>query len=82
MIKHPDVVEVGVYGIPDPTVQERVAAVVVKKPGSKLTEKELLNFSNSRLEDVKHVRGGIKFIDTIPRNPQGKILRAKLTTLN
>jgi acyl-coenzyme A synthetase/AMP-(fatty) acid ligase len=59
-----------------------VTAVVVKQAGSSLTEAALLEFANSRLsDDYKKIRGGLKFVDSIPRNPQGKILKAQLKEL-
>lgn len=80
-MKHPGVKEIGVYGIPDPNVQELVAAVVVKVEGVHLSENDLLSFVNSRLEDFKHIRGGIRFVKSIPRNPQGKIVKSKLNNV-
>lgn len=78
VISHPDVIDVGVYGRPEPTVQELVSAVVVKKPESSLTDDHLIQFVNDKLESSKHIRGGIKFVDIIPRNPQGKIIKRLL----
>jgi len=71
-----------VFGLPDPKVQELVTAVVVKREGSSLKEEELIGFVNDRLNDEnKKIRGGLKFVDSIPRNPQGKILKAQLRAL-
>ncbi len=70
------------FGLPDPKVQELVTAVVVKREGSSLKEEELIGFVNDRLNDeYKKIRGGLKFVDSIPRNPQGKILKAQLRAL-
>ncbi len=61
------------FGLPDPKVQELVTAVVVKREGSSLKEEELIGFVNDRLNDeYKKIRDGLKFVDSIPRNPQGK----------
>jgi 4-coumarate--CoA ligase len=70
-----------VFGIPDSKVQELVTAVVVKREGSRLKEDELIGFVNDRLDEYKKIRGGLKFVDSIPRNPQGKILKAQLRAL-
>ena len=67
--------------MPDPKVQELVTAVVVKCVGSSLKEDELIGFVNDRLDEYKKIRGGLKFVDSIPRNPQGKILKAQLRAL-
>ena len=67
--------------MPDPKVQELVTAVAVKREGSSLKEEELIRFVNDRLHEYKKIRGGLKFVDSIPRNPQGKILKAQLRAL-
>ena len=69
------------FGLPDPRVQELVTAVVVKKEGSGLTEDELIEFVNQRVNQYQKIRGGLKFVDSIPRNPQGKILKPNLKKL-
>ena len=69
------------FGLPDPRVQELVTAVVVKKGGSGLTEDELIEFVNQRVNQYQKIRGGLKFVDSIPRNPQGKILKPNLKKL-
>ena len=79
-MQHPDIKEIGVYGFPDEKVQELVSAVVVKKEHSQLTDQDVLTFVNSRLENFKHIKGGAIFVKSIPRNPQGKIIRAQLKT--
>ncbi len=72
----------GVFGLPDPKVQELVTAVVVKKPDSDLKEEELIEFVNSRLPDnYKKIRGGLKFVEVIPRNPQGKVIKGELKAM-
>ena len=72
----------GVFGLPDPKVQELVTAVVVKKPDSDLKEEELIEFVNSRVPDnYKKIRGGLKFVEVIPRNPQGKVIKGELKAM-
>ena len=77
----PDVIDVGVFGRPEHTVQELITAVVVKRTNSDLTEDEIIQRANESLEDVKKIRGGVIFVDKLPKNPQGKILRRKLSEL-
>lgn len=101
MQKHPDVIEAGVFGIPDMLCQELVTAVVIIREGilfqksfelnsqnsfpfllgSSVTEEEILEFVNSHVDQYNQVRGGLKFVPQIPRNPQGKILKNKLAHL-
>ncbi|KAH9639277.1 hypothetical protein HF086_014141 [Spodoptera exigua] len=78
VLEHPGVAECGVVGAPDEAVGELATAFVVKKPGATVTEKELLEFTASRLSSVSRLYGGIIFIDEIPKNPSGKILRRAL----
>ena len=82
--RHPDVVEVGVFGVEDPNVQELVTAAVVLKPGSKATEKEIVDlvekeFAND--ESVKRLHGGVVFVEKLPRNNTGKIQKNILRDL-
>merc|ERR1712156_162031 len=67
-MQHSDIIDIGVYGFPDDKVQELVSAVVVKKEDSQLTEKDVLTFVNSKMENFKHIRGGVIFVESIPRN--------------
>ena len=82
LCSHKDILEAGVFGRPDPLVQEYVTAVVVKVPGSNVTEEEIFDLVAENLDDSKKLRGGIIFVDELPKNPQGKILRRKLAELN
>ncbi len=81
--KHPGVKDVGVFGRPHPTDQEHVAAAVVKKKGSSVdvTEEELKKMVQDQLELPKWLRGGVFFVDSLPRNPVGKLVRSKLLEL-
>ena len=78
---HPEVLEVGVFGKPDPLVQEYVTAAVVKVPGSALTEQEVIDLVANNVDDAKKLRGGVIFVDNLPTNPVGKIQRKKLIEL-
>ena len=75
---HPDVIEAAVFGKPDPAVQEYVTAAVVKFPHSNLKEQEIIDLVANNLDDYKQLRGGVIFVERLPKNPQGKIQRKKL----
>ena len=79
--KHPEVMDVGVFGRPEPTVQELVTALVVKQANSTLTENEVISMVQEALDDSRHLRGGVAFVDKLPKNPVGKTLRKKLPQL-
>jgi fatty-acyl-CoA synthase len=75
--QHPDIAEVAVIGVPDREWGERVRAFVVKKSGSTLDEGMLKVFARERLAGPKVPRDYV-FIDALPRNPTGKVLKRDL----
>ncbi|MEH7375358.1 fatty acid--CoA ligase family protein [Neobacillus drentensis] len=73
---HSDVLEVAVLGVPDPNVGEAVKAYVVSKnPG--LTAEQLLDYCREHLAKYK-LPSSIEFIEELPKNTTGKILRRVL----
>ncbi|RVE49753.1 hypothetical protein evm_005623 [Chilo suppressalis] len=78
LLKHEAVADAGVVGIPDVAAGEVPLAFVVTQPGKRVTEKELQQFVAERVSNPKHLRGGVRFISAIPKNPSGKILRKEL----
>ena len=75
---HPGVYECAVMGVPDTMMGEKVGAVVVLKPGAKAEPREICEFLNGRLADFKIPQFMIIRADPLPRNPGGKILKARL----
>jgi len=47
-------------------------------PNSNLSEDDVKNFVKERLAQYKQLRGGVKFVDELPKNALGKILRRDL----
>ncbi len=74
---HPAVDEAAVFGIPDEEWGERVAAAVVLKPGMQATEAELIEYCRQRLASFKKPEF-IFFVESLPRNPMGKVLKKEL----
>ena len=74
----PGVGEVAVLGVPDDEFGQRLKAYVVLIPGSQLTEDELKSHVRSHLARYKVPRE-IVFVDELPRNATGKILKRELT---
>ncbi|CAO1369184.1 unnamed protein product [Diamesa tonsa] len=81
LLSHPKIKDAGVIGIPDEECGELPFAFIVKQPGVQLNEKEVINFVAENTSKAKRLHGGVRFIDEIPKNPSGKILRRVLRDL-
>src|SRR5580700_899324 len=74
---HPDVAEVAVVGVPDDVWGEAVKAIVVMKKGKTVTASDIIGFTRQRIAVFKSPKT-VDFIDALPRNASGKILRRHL----
>jgi acyl-CoA synthetase (AMP-forming)/AMP-acid ligase II len=75
---HPSVLEVAVFGIPDPRWGELVTACVVLKPGMQLTADELIEYCRHFLANYKVPRR-IDFAEAeLPKSASGKVLKRAL----
>lgn len=74
---HPKVLEVAVVGVPDQVLGEVVKAVIVLKPGVKCNEEEIKQFCSEHLADYK-VPKYVEFLESLPRNPAGKVMKEQL----
>jgi acyl-CoA synthetase (AMP-forming)/AMP-acid ligase II len=77
LLSHPGVDEAAVVGAPDEEWGQRVAAFVVLRPAAVATATELTEFCRARLASFKKPEI-VRFLDELPRNPMGKILRNDL----
>ena len=76
----PGVKESAVVGVPHPDFGEAVTAVVVPRPGAAPREAELIAALRTRLANFKLPKR-VVFLDELPKNPSGKILKRELRQL-
>ncbi len=74
LFEHPAVLEAAVIGVPDEEWGESVKALIVLKPEVSCSEEELIAHCKSNLGSYKKPRS-IDFVDSLPRNPSGKVLK-------
>ncbi|KAH6609114.1 acetyl-CoA synthetase-like protein [Trichoderma cornu-damae] len=79
---HPSVADTAVIGTQreDTEVPTAYVALAPSAKG-KISEAELVDYVQGKVSDHKRLRGGVIFIDVIPRSPTGKILRKDLRAL-
>ncbi|TET85676.1 MAG: long-chain-fatty-acid--CoA ligase [Desulfobacteraceae bacterium] len=79
LYKHPAIAEAAVIGIPDPVWVERVHAVVALKADATATENEIIAFCKEHVASYKAPKS-VEFLESLPKNPQGKILKKEIRT--
>jgi acyl-CoA synthetase (AMP-forming)/AMP-acid ligase II len=77
LARHPDVLECAVIGMPSARWGESAAALVVLKPGGSVAAPDVIAFFHGKLARYKIPRV-VEFVDQIPRNPTGKVLKRVL----
>ena len=80
LAEHPGVVEAAVIGVPDADFGQRLRAFVVRRPGAELAEDTLKDHVRANLARYKVPRD-FRFLDVLPRNATGKLLRTELAGL-
>lgn len=75
---HDHILDAAVIGIPDEKAGELPKACVVLKPNTTVTEQEIKDFVASKVAHYKKLEGGVDFLEAIPKNVSGKILRREL----
>lgn len=76
---HPAIADAAVIGVPYQDDEAPRAYVVLVPPAvGKLTENELIEWVNGQVARHKWLRGGVQFVEAVPRSPSGKILRREL----
>ncbi|MDT4921339.1 MAG: fatty-acyl-CoA synthase, partial [Pseudonocardiales bacterium] len=77
LLSHPDILDAAVVGIAHPRLGEDVHAFVVMRDGASLDPADASSFAAERIADFKVPRG-YTFVDTLPRNAAGKVLKPQL----
>jgi long-chain acyl-CoA synthetase len=77
LAEHPEVVDSAVFGLPDEKMGQRVHALVEVRPGTRVSEDELLAFLGERLAKFKLPRT-VELVGELPREPSGKVLKRQL----
>lgn len=80
LLTHPDIDDCAVIPFPDKDVGQFPMAYVVRKSGSNLSDKGVMDFVSKQVAPYKRIRQ-VAFIGSIPKNPSGKILRKDLIKL-
>ncbi len=75
---NPKVLQVGVIGVPDQVLGEKIRAVVFPMPGHTITAEEVKEYCQGKIADYK-VPDFVTISDMpLPMNPGGKIMKDKL----
>ncbi len=77
LFKHPKVLEAAVIGLPDEVWGEAITAFITLNPGQTIDEAEIIAWSKENMASYK-VPKRVIFMDALPRNPSGKVLKKDL----
>ncbi|CAI0548229.1 unnamed protein product [Linum tenue] len=77
---NPKIADAAVIPYPDDDAGQIPMAFIVRKPGSHLTEAEVMDFVAKQVAPYKKIRR-VAFVNSIPKSPAGKILRRELVQL-
>lgn len=80
LVQHVSIAEAAVVGVQDEKWGEHLKAFVVVRPGAALDVQEVLDFCDGRLARIKTPQE-VAFIDALPRNAGGKVLKTELRKL-
>jgi long-chain acyl-CoA synthetase len=77
LVRHPDILEVAVIGLPDERWGERLLTVAVPREGRSLSAADITGFCEGKIASFK-IPKELAMIDELPRNANGKVLKTEL----
>jgi fatty-acyl-CoA synthase len=77
LYKHPDVLETAVIAIPDEKWGEVPKAIIVLKPGTNVTEEEIIHFCRAEMAHFKAPKA-VEFVESLPKTATGKLQKYRL----
>lgn len=77
LVRHPAIAEVTVIGVPDERLGEVARAYVIVRPGTEISESDIISWSRERIANFKVPRS-VVFVDSFPRTASGKVLKGDL----
>ncbi|XP_031635434.1 uncharacterized protein LOC116348546 [Contarinia nasturtii] len=81
LITLPDVQEVCIVGITTGVDEKLPAAVIVRSANSSLIERDFFELVANHFPKRMWLRGGVYFVDSLPKTPSGKVIRRKVAEL-
>jgi acyl-coenzyme A synthetase/AMP-(fatty) acid ligase len=86
LLSHPHIIDAAVIGVKHPARpdDELPRAYVVRRPGAggdALNEQMVVEYGRTKLAKYKDLTGGVRFVDALPKNASGKILKRILRDL-
>lgn len=75
---HPDILDAAIVGVKHDKNGEAPRAFVIKQPDSQITESDIKSFVSEKVVEYKQLEGGVQFLETIPKNATGKIMRREI----
>jgi acyl-CoA synthetase (AMP-forming)/AMP-acid ligase II len=79
LLQHPGISDAAVIGLPDEKWGERLKAFIVRAPGVVLEDADIIEFCDGKLASMK-IPKDFAYIDQLPRNASGKVLKTELRT--